>query len=378
MEMDQSLGNQMDQEHPIAETISTPKNWLDFTLIAGGQLCWISWLLASGSFLQGFWTLPFGLAFLPLQFLSFLCLVFLVFRKRYFLLPLLFINIVLIGKDRGWSVWQSKTKTSDISVLTWNIQGFESFKNKYKDCVSNTIQEWIPPEGRYIILLQEMPKNRVSRIESKLGLSCEHITYKSNWALGVLVCADEGWIGRAISTSPLDTHGYRYLFTELTDKGSQRSINVLNIHLQSITKVAVEDKVKGSGDLFTAIKLGMKQPKEYLNVLTEQNLEHQESIINISNTQSRLKDPSIIAGDFNAPPTAPIHRDIRRLGFNDAHLDSGWGWGFTTSRLGLIHSRIDYLYATEQLQWNSRTSTIQGVDCSDHLPVRAQLSGFFD
>ena len=60
-----------------------------------------------------------------------------------------------------------------------------------------------------------------------------------------MVCADDGWTGRTIATSPLDTH-VMVLFTELTDNESRRSINVLNIHLQSI---GGEDKVKGSGDL---------------------------------------------------------------------------------------------------------------------------------
>ena len=104
MEMDQSLGNQMDQEQPIAEITTVPKSWLDYGLILGGQLRWISWLLASGSFLQGFWTLPFGLAFLPFQVLSLLCLCGLVIRKRYSFVPLLYQHRFDSKRPR-WTIW---------------------------------------------------------------------------------------------------------------------------------------------------------------------------------------------------------------------------------------------------------------------------------
>ncbi len=72
--------------------------------------------------------------------------------------------------------------------------------------------------------------------------------------------------------------------------------------------------------------------------------------------------PVIVAGDFNAPASDPLH-DLLRTHFNDSFSDAGTGWANTWHRRIPLH-RIDYIYTTPLLQ-AVRSHTVI-VPASDH------------
>ena len=339
------------------------------------QISWITWLLTSTVIEQGFWTLPMGLLYIPLQCLSLLGCIGLLCRRRWTILPWLILNFFCIQKDIALTLFNDKKET-DIAVMTWNIEG-KTTLTKTSTCVVDFINDWKEESTRQILIVQEVPQNKVRSLEQKLGLSCSFQTYEPNWTLGSMVCSDKAWSVKRFKQRPLDNNGYRYLFAELTDKESKQKMNILNIHLQSLAKVAMEDNVPRSNDIVTSMRLALAHPRKYLGILTDQNIEHKESILKIGSTQTALKDPSIIAGDFNTPPQVPIHKMMRALHLTDAHLEKGNGWGFTIAKFGLIFSRIDFLYATEQLDWAGRTQTHTDITCSDHYPVTTWLNSDF-
>lgn len=348
---------------------------LEFVCWGLAQISWITWLLTSTIVEQGFWTLPLGVLYIPLQTVSMLGCIGLLWRRIWVVLPWLLLNIFCFQKDIAFTLFNNHND-NDIAIMTWNIEG-KTTLNAQSNCVVDFIHDWKEESRRQILVVQEVPQNKVRSLEKELGLSCSFQTYEPNWTLGSMVCSDSTWSVKPWKQRPLDNTGYRYLFAELTDKGTKQKINILNIHLQSLAKVAIDDKVPRSNDIVQSLRLALKHPRTYLGILTDQNIEHKESILKIGSTQTALKDPSIIAGDFNTPPQVPIHKMMRNLNLQDAHLERGSGWGFTIAKFGLIFSRIDFLYATEQLEWVGRTQTHTNVTCSDHYPVTAWLNSDF-
>ena len=339
------------------------------------QISWLTWLLTSTVVEQGFWTLPLGLLYIPLQTVSMLGCVGLLLRKKSLITPWMLLNLWCIQKDIALTLFNNQTD-NDIAVMTWNIEG-KTTLSQPSNCVVDFINDWKQESTRQVLIIQEVPQNKVRILEKELGLSCSFQTYEANWTLGSMVCSDKAWSIKPWKQRPLDNKGYRYLFAELTDTSSKQKINILNIHLQSLAKVAIEDKVPRSNDIVQSLRLALKHPRKYLGILTDQNIEHKESILKIGSTQTALKDPSIIAGDFNTPPQVPIHKKMRALPLQDAHLERGTGWGFSIAKFGIVLSRIDFLYATEQLKWVGRTQTHTDVICSDHYPVTAWLDSDF-
>lgn len=72
--------------------------------------------------------------------------------------------------------------------------------------------------------------------------------------------------------------------------------------------------------------------------------------------------PVIVAGDFNAPATDPLH-DLLRMDFVDSFAKAGTGWANTWHRRIPLH-RIDYIYTTPLL--NSVRSHTVIAPASDH------------
>ena len=72
--------------------------------------------------------------------------------------------------------------------------------------------------------------------------------------------------------------------------------------------------------------------------------------------------PVIVAGDFNAPATDPLH-DLLRGHLNDSFSEAGTGWANTWHRRVPLH-RIDYIYTNPSLK-AVRSHTVI-VPASDH------------
>lgn len=79
--------------------------------------------------------------------------------------------------------------------------------------------------------------------------------------------------------------------------------------------------------------------------------------------------PTVVAGDFNAPPQAPARRCVRPL-LADAFATAGRGFGYTFPRT-LPLWRIDYVLTTRH--WTIERCFVAPADGSDHLPLVADL-----
>lgn len=82
----------------------------------------------------------------------------------------------------------------------------------------------------------------------------------------------------------------------------------------------------------------------------------------IKKTSHYRNRPVIVAGDFNAPASDPVH-DLMRIEFNDSFSEAGTGWANTWHRRIPLH-RIDYIYTNPMLK-AVRSHTVI-VPASDH------------
>ncbi len=106
----------------------------------------------------------------------------------------------------------------------------------------------------------------------------------------------------------------------------------------------------------------------WLNHANNRKLQRREvsySLALLQNTTPFPTRPVIVAGDFNAPASDPLH-DLLRGNFNDSFDEAGTGWANTWHRRISLH-RIDYIYTSPLLK-AVRSHTVI-VPASDHRMV---------
>jgi endonuclease/exonuclease/phosphatase (EEP) superfamily protein YafD len=84
-----------------------------------------------------------------------------------------------------------------------------------------------------------------------------------------------------------------------------------------------------------------------------------------------MKDPTIVAGDFNSVRDSAVHGAMRAV-MSDAHEHGAWGPGATVRALGIVPLRVDYVYISSHLTVAS--TRIPPYDCADHRPTLTRLS----
>src|SRR5690606_29336230 len=78
---------------------------------------------------------------------------------------------------------------------------------------------------------------------------------------------------------------------------------------------------------------------------------------------ARLRDPTVIAGDFNSTRDAYLHVALRDH-LVDAWERGGFGFGGTHRFLGRAPLRVDYVYATDAFAVAG--ARVLEAPCSDH------------
>jgi len=200
------------------------------------------------------------------------------------------------------------------------------------------IQAWDPD----IILLQEVFPHQVKHIADRLYRG--RGDYRSHLSNGIVT----RWrIKREIRNPACRDEQVT------VEKPDGSLIEVVNIHLMS----AATDLRLWRGDCWTTHRNNRRdRSTELWNAL--QILNH-----------FAPGRPSIVGGDFNAPPSDPI-QSLMKGSFEDAFVQAGRGWGNTFQRRIPVH-RIDQIHATKQF----RTIRCTAVTTrrSDHRMVVADF-----
>jgi endonuclease/exonuclease/phosphatase (EEP) superfamily protein YafD len=83
-----------------------------------------------------------------------------------------------------------------------------------------------------------------------------------------------------------------------------------------------------------------------------------------------MRDPTLVAGDFNSVRDASVHGAMRSTMF-DVYERGAWGPGGSVRALGVVPLRVDYVYASDHFRVTD--ARIPEIDCADHRPIYARL-----
>lgn len=345
--------------------------------LAGSALAGISWLIQTKASLSGFWSLPLGLLQVELTLFSLLLSLIglLAFKRKIFVLCLA-LNLLLLLSPYSLSASQT---SKGVAVLSWNVSGTQTHTETQEEklpCVLSYLSSWKQNTERQLILLQEVPKSNKKRFEEKLQMRCtwSHYLCENEQCNGLLTCADQEWkINRERQRPFHSDQRYGFQQLELEDKKTDQKINVLNIHLESLWRtIASFPNIKRSGTPLEMLR-DNPNPNLLLQVL-QKNAENQRAEIDeLVEVLNQLRDPTLLAGDFNSPPSLWLHQALREE-YQDAQVETGSGFGHTTSRFDFLQVRIDYLYASTELAWTGNTTVDYSTHCSDHFPIQSFFS----
>ena len=204
-----------------------------------------------------------------------------------------------------------------------------------------------------IIFLQEIPPGyRIKKLTDELFKGQGDYRYNRSMRFGIIV---RGTIEREFRFS---TYRTQLVTAEMFDG---RKVNLLNLHLLSAA---------------TNMKLHeLDCWREHVENHTLRKIELSYSLAGLRQYGAHPRFPTVVAGDFNAPPNDSVHR-IMRKEFTDTFATAGTGWGNTfhwktpfNRSLPLL--RIDYIYCSDKfIPVRSRTFTRPKTD---HRMVVADL-----
>jgi endonuclease/exonuclease/phosphatase family metal-dependent hydrolase len=266
--------------------------------------------------------------------------------------PALLAAVVLVAAGL-WGVavadWPESAPGVPLRVVTWNVRRLWGGPGDGGDpttCVVQALDKANPD----LLTLQEVSRHDVDTLESRLGLSCVHTDYFGTGDPddgGLAACVREGrWTLRSGQTSRFVPDGdWHYVFAELAHKN--RVVNVMSVHLQPYRLRA--------GGIGRAAGVAARQGNQSAELLRR---------------VSQLRDPTILAGDFNSTRDAALHVALRN-DLVDSFERGGTGFGSTFHLFDLLPIRIDYAYVTPDFAVTH--AEVVPAPCSDHLGVRADL-----
>jgi endonuclease/exonuclease/phosphatase family metal-dependent hydrolase len=242
----------------------------------------------------------------------------------------------------------------DLVVMEYNIQrlwGGED-PSMAASCINGEIDRVSPD----ILVLLEVERRQIQQLSDQYSGNCEHTNYFGSDHAGIggiAVCTRRDanlMISRVEESHYTDGDAWRYLFVELSDGYGQ--LNVIAVHLYPYR---VTDRHKPS-----------RIADEVASVANTQGAQS----VALLERVGKLKDPTIIAGDFNTTSEFSLHTRLRKS-LRDAWRDAGWGFGATTVFHDILPLRVDFLYTTPDI--DAVGASVGSAVCADHRPVIAQL-----
>ena len=325
--------------------------------------------------------------------------------------PSLWILIAL--SISGFSLWSplwlirlpSTLDSPNVSVASWNVARMGELAQRDRStqrqeslkCVSVILQA----AGAQVFALQEISKARVQALQDELHISCRHIDYHGIGGRrrgGLAICVQQGGPWKLNLAQNLKLPGrWRALFAEIEYvesldlvkqiKAQQISkqplaeststpeshphpppkVNIINVHFLP-HRIAPKDIKEAVGELAQGSPKALGGLLRQILKTTTKQGEQAEALMEVINT---FKDPTLIMGDFNAPPHSSVHWALGQQ-WVDVWERAGYTFGATRFFGGWLPFRVDFIYALAGAFEIGGASVIP-ADCSDHRPIAAQV-----
>lgn len=312
---------------------------------------------------------PFVLA-LNIAFVLF----WLIFRKWYFVISLLFILLGLNFFKRYFQVQFRKSEQvaleNTIKVLTYNVRLFNYYQWDKDTAAWSRIIDYIHDEDPDIVCFQEfitLPGTHHDLANLKralVPLSYSHVYYTDN-------------VPRKLNFGMATFSKYPIVRKKMIDfkeslNGAISSdivirkdtIRVFNCHLQSI-RLRNDYNDLLDNLLFNYSDEKLDELKDISVRMRQAYIQRADQVDTLAGYISSSPFPVIVCGDFNDTPVSYTYNKLTR-NLNDAFIQSGSGIG-NTFRGNFPYVRIDYVLYSEPFR--SHYYHTERINWSDHYPV---------
>ena len=298
------------------------------------------------------------------SFLSFLSLIvpYLILANMLFVLYwlykkkkqlLLSLSVLLLGyltQGTFMKVFNSNDniKDDEISLLTFNTNGFSGLKWTKNPVSSQEIVTFIKAQDADIVCLQEAGRS--------INRQFENYPYKYQTPFNSTKSSQA-----ILSKYPIISNGSlelpntanNVIYVDVLYK--KDTLRVYNLHLQSF-------KVRAGS-------FKREQPQRLFNRMNKSFLKQQKQAKLVRDHVGQVDYKKIICGDFNNTQFSSLYNTIKG-GMNDTFLEKGSGFG-TTYNFKFLPYRIDFILADPEFDIKSHKNF--NVRMSDHTPVMASF-----
>ena len=271
----------------------------------------------------------------------------------------------------------------NVNIMTWNVQRLGELAKHHRQrdirertqCATHAIQEIEGDTGTDldVFAFQEISNRRLQKLQSLLSLQCQFISYHPTQrtiaaGLGLCVKAKGTWKINYVRKIKLDERGsWRALFAELSMRDDPNvNLNLINLHF--LPHGIKPQELRG---IFTSPRAAWRLLKDIRDTSSSQQAQASRLLEVIED----YRDPTLLVGDFNAPPGVGAH-PLLASNWVDVWGQVGRRLGSTRKFGGLIPLRVDYIYARRGVL-SPYFAYIGGpklYQCSDHLPVISTVS----
>lgn len=339
-----------------------------FIALIATALCAINPYISPAAFV---WTSYFGLAFWVILFADVFLFALLLFMKarRSLIISCVALIIAVPGFMRSCSVKKETFDPGNIKIMSYNVANFRDVTDASgtREMVEASVIQLIKEERPDIVCLQEggaWPNEKADDFGVKIGCkyhSVNRFSHRGNIIFSKFPLEDDEYTEMFNATGAAG-------FVKLVKAGSLGRFYLQNTHLQSynITK----DEIEYLGNTRNLVENSSKG-KSVISKLKDGFVARTKDTKIIVGNLPENNIPIIICGDFNDTPLSYTYQQMKKVGLNDAFLESGHGIGKTyCGKLPLL--RIDYFWHDE----NVKVFTFKTIrkNMSDHYPIVATFN----
>ena len=275
-------------------------------------------------------------------------------KRSYILVPFLslLVGFLSFGSIYQFNTQSDKTLDRGISILTYNVQGFNTYKGmEVADSVSVNIMDFIQDQDPDIISFQEFSSIRSRQLKHyPYQYLTPYFTDKTT----------QGFFSRypIVNSGSMDfpNTGNNAIYADIAYE--KDTIRVYNIHLESYWIKSFRSLLKKNSRV------------DFLKRLQYTASKHREQAAILQEHLANSPYPSILCGDFNQTPFSPAFKMLNS-DMKDSFREKGQGWGITFIR-SIIHARIDFILADSEAFEILEHQNFK-LRASDHLPVMARI-----
>ena len=306
-------------------------------------------------------------------------------RRRAALVALLALTFGLVW-GLPWTPHREPV-AAPIRLMAYNVQRL-AFEDRDDGAALACVTRAVRAADPEVLILTELSARDAERLSAALDFDCLQADYTGSGApghggLGVCIDRRRWTFARRAARRFTDDRAWYYLFTEIVERTTPASGPA-----ESVGGLSGPEAPEGWGDapevapgqrvfnvlashlhpyrLDTRLSLDALLDPRPTAVTTAQREEAAALLRQVEG----LRDPTILAGDFNSARDTALHLGLRRV-MRDAHDVAAWGPDWTVRAAGRLPLKVDYIYATPDIA--VAEANVGEADCSDHRPITATV-----